>query len=52
MNHTAQIQRDTYETKISVSVDLDAKAKADINTDVGFLDHMIEQIGSSDHAYP
>lgn len=44
MKRTAQIQRDTYETKINVSVNLDAKAKADINTGIGFLDHMIEQI--------
>lgn len=44
MNRTAQIKRDTFETKISVSVNLDTKAKADINTGIGFLDHMIEQI--------
>lgn len=44
MNRTAEITRNTYETNIQVSVDLDAKAKASINTGVGFLDHMIEQI--------
>ncbi|PIE45558.1 MAG: imidazoleglycerol-phosphate dehydratase [Gammaproteobacteria bacterium] len=44
MNRTAKITRNTYETKISVSIDLDAKAKAAINTGIGFLDHMIEQI--------
>lgn len=44
MNRTAIITRNTNETKISVSVDLDSKAKADIHSGVGFLDHMLEQI--------
>lgn len=44
MNRTATIERNTYETQIHVEIDLDAKAKADINTGIGFLDHMIEQI--------
>ncbi len=44
MNRTAEVKRDTYETKIHVRVDLDAKAHADIHTGVGFLDHMLEQI--------
>ncbi len=43
-NRTAQVERNTYETKIKVSVNLDTKAKADIQTGIGFLDHMIEQI--------
>ncbi len=44
MKRTAQITRNTYETNIQVFVDLDAKAAANINTGVGFLDHMLEQI--------
>ncbi len=44
MKRTAQITRNTYETNIQVFVDLDAKAAANINTGIGFLDHMIEQI--------
>ncbi len=44
MNRTATITRNTFETKIQVSIDLDAKAQANIHTGVGFLDHMIEQI--------
>ena len=44
MNRTAQIERNTNETKIKVFIDLDSKAKTDINTGIGFLDHMIDQI--------
>ncbi|PID58490.1 MAG: imidazoleglycerol-phosphate dehydratase [Gammaproteobacteria bacterium] len=44
MHRTATISRNTYETAIKVSVDLDATAKADIHSGVGFLDHMLEQI--------
>ncbi len=44
MNRTAQVIRNTYETNIQVSVNLDSKAKAEINTGIGFLDHMLEQI--------
>ncbi len=41
MNRTAQITRTTKETDISVKLDLDGGAKADINTGIGFLDHML-----------
>ncbi|MCI8951115.1 MAG: imidazoleglycerol-phosphate dehydratase HisB [Lachnospiraceae bacterium] len=37
----AQIRRDTNETKISVSLDLDGTGKADIHTGIGFFDHML-----------
>ncbi len=40
----ASITRDTSETKIAVSVDLDGSGKADIATGIGFLDHMLEQV--------
>lgn len=40
----ATIKRDTNETKISVSVNLDGEGKADIATGIGFLDHMLEQV--------
>ena len=39
---TADIKRDTRETKIRLSLDLDGTGKADIATGVGFLDHMLE----------
>ena len=41
---TAQITRNTKETKISVKVNLDGSGIAKINTGIGFLDHMIEQL--------
>ena len=40
-SRTAQIRRDTNETKISVSLDLDGTGKADIHTGIGFFDHML-----------
>lgn len=40
----ATIQRDTLETQISVSLNLDGQGKAELDTGVPFLDHMLEQI--------
>ncbi len=41
MNRTAEITRKTKETDISVKLDLDGGAHADISTGIGFLDHML-----------
>ena len=41
---TASIRRDTSETKIAVSVDLDGTGIYRISTGVGFFDHMLEQL--------
>ncbi|MEK9741914.1 MAG: imidazoleglycerol-phosphate dehydratase HisB [Pelagibacteraceae bacterium] len=41
---TASIQRKTKETSISVDVNLDGTGKYDIQTGIGFLDHMLEQV--------
>lgn len=41
---TAQISRNTNETKIIVSVNLDGCGKSTIKTDIGFFDHMLEQL--------
>lgn len=41
MNRTAEISRKTKETDITVKLDLDAAPKVEINTGIGFLDHML-----------
>ena len=41
---TANVARETKETRIAVSVDLDGTGAYDIATGIGFLDHMLEQL--------
>jgi imidazoleglycerol-phosphate dehydratase len=41
-NRQASIERNTAETQISLSLDLDGSGKIDIATGVGFFDHMLE----------
>jgi len=38
---TASIRRETGETKIEIVLDLDGRGRAQVNTGVGFLDHML-----------
>ena len=40
----ATIERNTKETQISASIDLDGQGKYDVATGIGFLDHMLEQL--------
>ena len=41
---TAQVSRDTLETQISVTLNLDGRGKAELETGLPFLEHMLEQI--------
>lgn len=41
---TVQHERNTNETKISISLDLDGTGKAEISTGLNFFDHMLDQI--------
>lgn len=43
-NRTAQISRKTNETEISVSLNIDGTGKSEIETGIGFFDHMLEQL--------
>src|SRR4051795_187452 len=39
---TAQIRRETGETKISLALNLDGTGKAELSTGIGFFDHMLD----------
>lgn len=43
-NRNATVKRDTKETQIEVSLNLDGEGKSDLNIGVPFLEHMIDQI--------
>lgn len=41
---TAQVERKTKETQIRLSLNLDGSGQSEINTGVGFLDHMLNHV--------
>lgn len=45
MTRTAEVSRETKETRIKVVIDLDGTGETDVSTGVGFFDHMLEAFG-------
>lgn len=44
MGRTAEVKRHTGETNVFVRIDLDGSGKSNLDTGIGFLDHMLDQI--------
>jgi imidazoleglycerol-phosphate dehydratase len=44
MQRSAEIERNTLETKIKVSIDLDGKGESSLTTGIPFLEHMLDQV--------
>lgn len=44
MTRSASVSRNTNETKIEVNINLDGQGSAKLNTGIGFLDHMLDQV--------
>lgn len=44
MARTAKVKRDTLETQIEMSVNLDGTGQSNLNTGIPFLEHMLDQV--------
>ena len=40
----ASVERNTLETRIQVTINLDGTGKAQFNTGIAFLEHMLDQV--------
>jgi imidazoleglycerol-phosphate dehydratase len=45
MSRTGRVERATSESKVLVEIDLDGSGTVDVETGVGFYDHMLAQLG-------
>jgi imidazoleglycerol-phosphate dehydratase len=45
VSRTGRIERQTAETKVLVAIDLDGTGRTDVDTGVGFFDHMLTSFG-------
>lgn len=46
MNRKSTVERATAETKVAISLDLDGTGRAQIDTGVGFLDHLLTSLAT------
>ena len=44
MSRQAEVARNTLETQITVSINLDGTGQSDLQSGLGFLDHMLDQV--------
>ena len=48
-SRTAEVHRNTAETKIKIAINLDGSGKGNINTGLAFFDHMLDQLARHGH---